>query len=345
MKTAQSTLESSWEPLSLEAALDGKYEGPQPAILTRTDGVKLLYPGAIHSIAGEPGSGKSWIALVAAAEVILSGRNVLYLDFEDSVFSIVHRLKTLGVSPAEILVRFAYVRPFEPMPQTPPDAFDLWLNEVDLVVVDGVTNALETHGLDVLSNRDTAEFMNRFVSRLQEGRRSPAILLIDHVPKSRSNQRGPVGAQHKVAAVQVQYIAHTAIAFDQDHDGAIDLTLIKDRFGQIQRRLPRAGTRAGWAARIHFRHDAQTERLASTIEPPGGSRGVPSTLISEVLDVVRENPRIAKTRLKALVTGRDSFIVAAIDELVASNALIETQSSRSTVYEISHSIEPDVSPE
>src|SRR5690606_25225420 len=73
-----------------------------PDVLRRADGRSLLYSGRVHMLQGEPGSAKTWLALHAVAEVIGGGRNVVYLDCEDTDSGIVGRLLALGADPRRV---------------------------------------------------------------------------------------------------------------------------------------------------------------------------------------------------------------------------------------------------
>jgi KaiC/GvpD/RAD55 family RecA-like ATPase len=83
--------------------VSGNYSGPQPTLLRRSDGKHLIYPGKLHSFAGVPGGGKSWLAQVLSAQVITAGSIVLYVDFEDAPESVVKISKALRVSPRRIV--------------------------------------------------------------------------------------------------------------------------------------------------------------------------------------------------------------------------------------------------
>lgn len=74
---------SSWAPVDLAPVLDGTAPATIPGVLERTDGVRLLYRGKRHLLAGEPEAGKGWIAMRACSGRIALGEQVLYLDFED----------------------------------------------------------------------------------------------------------------------------------------------------------------------------------------------------------------------------------------------------------------------
>ena len=61
-----------------------------PSMLDRADGETLLYAGKLNSIFGEPGTGKSWVALMAAIEALSRGGSVLWWDFEDKPDTLHH---------------------------------------------------------------------------------------------------------------------------------------------------------------------------------------------------------------------------------------------------------------
>ncbi|MEA3502188.1 MAG: AAA family ATPase, partial [Actinomycetota bacterium] len=262
---------STWSPIDLQEAVSGDYTGPQPALLQRSDGKHLMYPGMVHSLAGPPGGGKSWIAQEAAGQMLRSGSNVLYFDFEDFPESVVSRLKILGVPDQTILERFGYVSPSEPLPPDGAEGLDGWIEVVDLVVLDGVTDAMTLHQWNPIDNRDSAEFMQRLIRPLASGVRRPAVLLVDHVTKASDNRgRYAIGAQHKLAAVQVQFTVETTTPFDQDHDGTITMSVTKDRYGQVQRLTSMGGSKE--VARFHFKHLVPgNEAMTVYIDPPAGS--------------------------------------------------------------------------
>ena len=52
----------------------------QPCILERSDGAAILYAGRFSTLHGEPGCGKSWVALIAAGKAIERGGRCLWMD-------------------------------------------------------------------------------------------------------------------------------------------------------------------------------------------------------------------------------------------------------------------------
>jgi hypothetical protein len=221
---------SSWRPVDLEAIVEADVAAAEPALLPRSDGVAILYPGKRHLIASEPEGGKSWLAMKAAAEEIQAGHRVLYLDFEATAQMALERLEALRVPLRDILEFFAYVRPDGPL--------DIELDElapgVALVVLDGITEAMQLLGLDPNSSIDTARFYAMTGRPLADA--GCAVLNIDHVVKDREGRgRWAIGSQHKIAGVDVAFGLETRKPFGRGIVGAVStLRLLKDRPGFLQ---------------------------------------------------------------------------------------------------------------
>ncbi|MGN0094475.1 MAG: AAA family ATPase [Corynebacterium sp.] len=210
-----------WAPPSdyderVQAVFSGDYEPVKPAVLARVDGANMLYPGCTHSIYGEPGSGKSWLAVVAAAQQIAAGHPVLYLDYEDDTEPTLHRLALLGCKAADVTRYFVHVRPeAHPAAPKPGDSgiraalrrafVDRVTNghrgqPFALVVVDGVTNAMALAGYNPNAN-DEATLWDREVPRTIAEQSGAAVLTVDHTAKAGNGGRYAIGAQSKLANV------------------------------------------------------------------------------------------------------------------------------------------------
>src|SRR5258706_16211038 len=106
-----------WAEVDLNLFRDAE-PAPGPTMLPRADGVRLFYDGKLHWISGEPEGLKSWLAQIVAADTIMIGRHVIYVDFEDGPASVAERLVALGASWDAILAYFHYFRPETPMGDT-----------------------------------------------------------------------------------------------------------------------------------------------------------------------------------------------------------------------------------
>lgn len=227
---------TSWWPVDLGPVLSGEQVDEAPSILERDDGRCLFYRGRVNGLIGPSESGKSWIALLAVAQELGRGENVVYIDFEDTARGIVGRLLGLGVDPGALLAQFAYIGPDEaPGPDQLADLGAV-LDEgaPSLVVLDGVNAAMSLAGLDLISNTDATRFYQALLKPIT--REDRAILSIDHTPKSRENDSaGGIGAQAKRALT-----SGCAIRVDKKADfgpgvtGYLKLSVDKDRTGGVR---------------------------------------------------------------------------------------------------------------
>ncbi|WP_186314495.1 AAA family ATPase [Corynebacterium glyciniphilum] len=232
------------------AVFAGEVEQPTPSVMARVDGAAMFYPGKTHSVYGEPGSGKSWLVLAAAAEQIAAGRHVLYLDYEDGRQTAYNRLRLLGANGDDV-VRYFHHREPDEHPSTPKagetsavvlgihKAFDAMLVEHDysLVVLDGVTNALSLAGFNGNDNGE-ATMWNREVPRyIADHTDDAVVVMVDHLAKSRQGSspgRYAIGAQSKLgditgAAFRVDVVEDPAAVAH----ARLDVSVTKDRHGGV----------------------------------------------------------------------------------------------------------------
>jgi len=176
--------ESSWKPVELKDYFDGLFQAPIATLLKRSDGHGLIYEGRVHSIYGESESGKSWIAQIATAECLKNDKKVIYIDFESDPIDVVNRLKALGVSRANLLQYFSYIRP-----EGARDADDpywqaiLEPNSATLIIIDGVTESLTMWGGESKDNDAITRWMRLF-PRTVATASGAAVVLIDHITKN-----------------------------------------------------------------------------------------------------------------------------------------------------------------
>lgn len=321
---------TTWHEVSLLGVLEGEPEDDQPTMLVRDDGACLVYPGRVHVFAGEPESGKSWLALHLCAEQMGIGRHVVYVDFEDTLAGVVARLVALDVEPQRILSLFHYVRPSEPLGPEGRHALAELLNRTSpaLVVLDGLTEALTLHGLELQSNRDIAHFLElvpRFVAR-----QGPAVVIIDHVSKDKEQRgRWAIGAQHKLAGVDgVSYGLEVVRPVVRDGAGLVRLIVAKDRPGHVRRVAFESKT----AAEITTR--SEKNLLTLTIVTPGGGLGVdwrPTSLMERVSRWLELNPTSSGRLVEGSVTGKVTSVRAALKYLVSDGYVAAEDGPRRTI--------------
>lgn len=315
---------SSWTPVDLTDALAGVDVAP-PARLARTDGIHLLYAGRTHGFAGESESCKSWAALLAAAQEINAGNPVLWIDFEDDDRGIVARLLALGATPTTINTLFTYVRPEEPLRAHDGRitaggtdfATTITLRAWTLIVIDGVTEAMVTEGLDINSNADVATWNRLLPKRCAST--GAAVVMVDHVTKS-SETRGryALGAQHKLAGLTgAQYVFDTERPFSRaSHDpitGIVRITVTKDRPGHVRSRAD-----DGVIARLELTSYPDGGVTAALVAPDQVTAPLDVALAARIAEYLTTYPGATQNKIEANVDGKTPRIRAAIQAMVSN---------------------------
>lgn len=229
----------TWMLKDLTAALAGEETDLPPSVLRRSDGKCLFYSQALNTVQGESESGKSWLALLAAAQSLADGSHVLYIDMEDRESRVVRRLLDAGVEADHIRLNFHYIRPDEKFSAAAHRYVGEQLDTYRpvLVVIDGVTEAMALEGLSILDNDDIAEFY-KSVPRFIVDRASvpTALVMIDHVTKDREGRgRHAIGGQHKLAGVDgAVFLVENRQPFGRTRQGYSSVAVVKDRSGFVR---------------------------------------------------------------------------------------------------------------
>lgn len=193
----------------------------------------LIYPNAINALNGESGTGKTWIALQAVAELIQAGEYVIWVDLEDGPVTMITRLRRLGV-PDQIIDRnLVYVRPDRKAGAQALEVVDDMIVTLDvaLVVIDSIGELISLQGAKPNDDDDVARLYRAIPRRWAN--LGPAVLLIDHVPKNTEggNLYG-IGSQRKRAAIDgASFMVETIRPFSTTTAGKLKLVVAKDRHG------------------------------------------------------------------------------------------------------------------
>lgn len=255
---ANKNASSSWRFEDLAQLASGIELPPTPTVFQREDGQGLFYRGAVNDLHGEPGCGKSMIAQIAAAQELRQGHDVIYIDYEDSARNVVKRLLLLGVTGEQIVAHFHYVRP-SAKPSS-PTSLDGWKETLDyadtatLAIVDGVTSCLAYAGLDSNSGDDIAAWYNTMPRPISAC--GPAVVLIDHVVKSKDNRgRYAGGSMQKLALIDgISYSVDMTKPVGKGVRGTIVIKSGKDRISEIEEHCA-----VNWSNGSHLREAARIE--------------------------------------------------------------------------------------
>ena len=186
--------------------------------------------GTTHVLEGPSGSGKSFVALADAANLIRDGRRVTYLDLENGRRIVDDRMKSLGLTDAELVEYFGYYE----FPYV--DAAEL-LHAVEvadpaLVVFDSLTGFLSQAGVNENDNAAVKGWFDAYAAPIRN--RGSNVLILDHVTKRGGESRG---AGSKVDAVDVRFGMVKSKEFDRHKAGEIRFTLKKDREAALPKRV------------------------------------------------------------------------------------------------------------
>lgn len=314
---------SSWAPVDLARVQSDPDSGPE--FLARADGKRLLYMGKVHWFQGEPESCKTWAALLAAQHVIaLYDRrpaHIVWIDFEDDERTFLERLNAIGIDSATAAKHFTYIRPDEPLADkdgsrgTQAGAeLDRTFDEgADLVVIDGVTEAMMLEGLDLMGNRDIAAWM-RLLPKWIAKEVGAAVVCLDHVVKN-GEQRGrfAIGGQHKLAGVDgAAYSFKTIKPLSRatgttEVTGIVQVTIEKDRPGYV-RAIADQGVVAGTLELTAYPDGG----LSISLELPGGTSAPDATMLMAILEFLDVYDGSSTRKITDEIEGKTDTIRAAL---------------------------------
>lgn len=342
---------SSWTPVDLAELLDAGYSPRLPVLMVRDDGQALLYPGLTHSIQGESGSGKSLVVQAVAADLVKDGGRVLYLDFESSASEVVagRFVKTFGCTREQVLAGLAYVRPDE-APRGP--GFEALLAEPrDLVVIDGVTEALNVSGLQGESktnSNDAITQWHRLLPKRLAERTGAAVVQIDHVTKSKDARDFAIGGQAKRATITgAAYTLEVAKPFSRGLDGEVRLYLTKDREGHVMASPePTQGKgRLAAVATIESHPDGMAVvslRAPQTAPTPEARDEAMRYRVAKVLgELPDDHPGYTLNTLRREVSGNNDQKGAALAWLVDAGYVTKTPKGQSNLHRLARPYQPE----
>jgi hypothetical protein len=331
---------SSWAPVDLTPILSGDLDklNPPPSVLIYDENLCLFYRGKVHMVFGDRESLKTWLLLVACAQEVRAGRHVVYLDFEDTAMGIVGRLLALGCKPKTIVQHFHYVSPSGPMEQTDLEQVAY---PASLVVVDGVTEAMEMYGLSPERGVEVARFYRLLVRPLVQLSSGPAVVLIDHVTHSEKTRGRPIGSQHKLAGTTgASYEMKKLSLFAPGRTGRTKLVYERDRPGRVAQH---AGAGKHVADLVLNSIDG---RITYSFEPPETRADGPSDAhtapgfeptalmekISRYLEKLPpDSPGLSKNAVETAMGGKRQYVRTALELLVARGFVVP-KPTRGTHY-------------
>lgn len=327
----------SWHRVDIAALFAAGLKTPDTTTLARVDGFNLFYPGRVHNLIGESGSLKTWVSLLGAHQEIKKGNRVLFLDYEDVPVSVISRMVDFGHTEQELVSQFLYFRPDEKMNSAAWEMLESLLAlpgepVVTLAILDGVTGMMTQLSLKVNDQEDVEEFYNKLPKRI--ARLGPAVVMIDHVTKSKDNQGTyAIGSQHKKAGTDgANYLVTLREPFAPGRHGIAFLNLAKDKNGTVQAKA--SDGIAGSVGTFHIVSDPATHRIEARIDLPGKNSGpasgfgkcTPAQLVL-MTDYVKAHPGCSQAAVTDAVPGQLTEKIAGVNGLL-DNGFLENRGAK-----------------
>lgn len=309
----------------------------EPNFMTRSDGRALLYSGKLHMFQGDPSGGKTFLALWAAVEVLAAGGAVIYFDYEDNEVGIVARALALGADPEAIVERFAYLQVESRFGTAEQATVKATLDELipDLVVIDGVAEALTRDGLNEDSAGDYVGWIERF-PRWVVRQSGAAVVLLDHLKKDAEGKgRWARGTGAKLGSIDgAAYTIKTIRAFSREHAGAVRMTIAKDRPGGV-------GPIGSIAGIVSFDPHARGEHIDVRLDPDGDRIAIsdswkPTIIMARLSEELAQAGKPLSARvLKSMIHAQSPRLVTeAIARLTLEGYLVEERQGRTKILRL-----------
>ena len=323
---AESNVVDAFAPYSLPVSIGGTDK--LPAVWERDDGETLIYAGKISSLYGEPGSGKSWLALMAAIAAIQRGGRVCWWDFEDGPQTLARRAQLLGalelVSDPD---KFRFLTPSLAESPAAIDAARQWLgvgHEPSLLVID----ATESAGCPA----DGSNVRPWFESHVDPWRMPTiAVLLLDHVPKRREDRpKGAIGSQHKLARLDGAALYVSGFPWTKGKGGKIFIQNQKDRQGD----LPAAAGQHVAVVVGDYENIGGEQCFGYRVEAPEAPGRAPDMIDALLGAIADQGPIFGARALRELVKGRGNEISVAADQLAIEGYIVKVPYGKGFQYTI-----------
>lgn len=306
-----------WTPLDLVTLGDTPRIPPELG--------SLIYIGRRHLVSGESESGKSWLGFGIAADELLAGHGVVWVDLDYmGAQDILERLRQFGVPDATIRERFAFYQPEGPLAGASLAALLslIQAKRARIVIIDAFTGFCALHGLKSKEG-DEVEQAYRLMQPLCDA--NAAVFVIDHVVKDRASRGAySAGSERKHSGADI-HLGFTLIdTYGRGKTGRARITVHKDRPAQLAR--PTAGI-------FKLVSDPSTHMVKWSLEEDHSTADdgtwSPTGLMESISRYLEAQAHPASlTDIKAHVSGKDTYKATACERLARDGYAIETQGAR-----------------
>jgi archaellum biogenesis ATPase FlaH len=305
---------SKYEPLDILAWLSEDHPSPE----TFASGGILYKPGLIW-VMGEPASGKSFLCLQWALDVINLGQAVVWIDEEAGPGDTLSKLKALGASETLLAKHFLYLQPEARHLERESEELHAFIvmSKPGLIVMDSAAAILANAGIDEDKNSPVVQFMNRALLPLVKELEVTTVV-IDHKTKNKSNSNYARGASSKLGVVDMALNVELKDGFSKAKSGSFDVKVNKDRFGVHAKDT-------SWRVNVNVGADIVQLVFGEGIQTTDKASLNDGELQIRILAFIKANPGCSKSAIEEGVKGaRTDRKRSALEELLASRRVLQS---------------------
>ena len=282
---------------------------------------RILYEGGLHTLVGEPESGKSVLAYQWMIDVMRSGGRCVLLDEEAGPYDAMGKLQALGLT-RDLAQHLTYLQPRgRNLDRLANEFHEVVGHDCKMLVVDSMAAVLATAGKEENSNADVTEFVNKVLLPLAKGR-GVAVVVIDHKTKGTTGERYSRGASAKLGIVDMSIEVEATTPFSRDQDGLLKLTCHKDRFGYTGRGFTwqaKVGTTGGLHLEIGRWGEEGVRALVGSMMR--AEQDKKNNLCARILQFVQDNPGVSGGAIATGLHANRQGVLATMREMVEDGIL------------------------
>ena len=291
-----------------------------PTIARANEELALFYAGRINEMHAEPGVGKTNVAMAAVNLELNEGKDVIYLDPEDTPVGFLNRLVGLGFQLTdENIARIHYLH--DPSPDDIVAAIkfaEANRENISLVIYDGLAEGMAGEDLDEDKAGDTLKFLRNRLRPFAE--LGAAVVILDHVTKDAGGRgRFSRGSGAKIGHYDgVTYSMRLVTPYSPLVAGRVELKVAKDRNGGI-------GPANFVVCEIMFSPNGDGTTSFEFIKPPDMATHSPQ-LLKKISDWLQLHPDASKRAVREAMAAKGEAVDSALDYLVKNGFVHFTRS-------------------
>lgn len=248
---------------------------------------------------GEPASGKSFLCLKWALDVMDAGKSVVWLDEEAGPGDTVLKLRALGATDLQLEKQFKYLPPENRSLQI--EALELRQfvedNKPGLIVMDSAAALLANADINENDNSPVGAFMNKAVLPLVKELEIPTIV-IDHKTKNNLNSSYARGASSKLGVVDLALNVDLKESFSKEQSGSFEVKVNKDRAGIHTKDK-------SWKVQVDV-NEGKVQLNFGEPKIPHAGKPQESDIRSQICEFVASNPGTSRTLIETSITGHSN---------------------------------------